>query len=175
MYNKDLYLSPKFAYYLSQIGQLDPLVVAYQTFREMQNYPFELKDKRIAIQSVFKGLCELYASRGFNKEDMKSSKEILEESKAIVENIWSKKEKDWEKRPEKESTKMVMEKIKKTKKGLTKTYVLDIKRAKGQKDFHIECQSENKEDAYNVMLKENPGLEKSAKSAVLKKIKELKE
>ena len=171
-YEKDLQLSAKFAYFLNQAGQLDALVIAYQTFREGQNYPFELKDRRIAVQSVFKGLCELYASRGFTEKDLITSKKILEEAKGIVKEIWDTKEKDWEKRPEKESTKMVMEKLEKAKKDLTKTYVLDIKGAKGAKDFHAEYNAEDKEMAYKLMLKGFPGLKKSSKSAVLKNIKE---
>jgi len=65
-----LYLSAKFAAYLLHKGMLDPLTLAYQEFLERQNFPFELKEKRIAVQAVFKGLCELYASRGFKEEDL---------------------------------------------------------------------------------------------------------
>ena len=106
-YTKDLELSAKFAHFLNQQGMLDSLVIAYQSFRESQNFPFELKEKRIATQAVFKGLCEFYASRGFKGEKLVSSDEILKEAREIVENIWKTDPVVWEKRAEKESTKMV--------------------------------------------------------------------
>ena len=174
MYEKDLTLSPKFAYHLSQTGQLDALVVAYQAFRESQNFPFELKDKRIAIQSVFKGLCELYASRGFDKKNLKSSGEILGEAKGIVENIWDTNEKTWEKRPEKESTKMVEEKIKVEKEKIDKDkklFVLDIKGKGKAKDFHAVCAADSEEEAYEALVGKFPALKKQKKEVVIKTIK----
>jgi len=175
MYEKDLQLSAKFAYFLNQTGQLDALVVAYQGFREAQNFPFELKERRIATQAVFKGLCELYASRGFNKEDLKSSDEILKEAKEIVKNIWDTKEEIWEKRPEKESTKMVTEKIEKTKKEQSKNkklFVLDIKGKGKGKDFHAVCAADSSEEAYKILVGKFPALEKQKKETVIKTIKE---
>jgi len=173
-YSKDLDLSPKFAHFLSEQGMLDSLVIAFQSFREAQNYPFELKDKRIATQAVFKGLCEFYASRGFKDDKLVSSKEILEEAKEVVENIWKTESKTWEKRPEKESTKMVEKKIEKEKKEQDKdkkTYTLDIKGDNKVSDFHTECLAKTKEEAYEIMVKEHPGLGKSSKSAIIKIIK----
>lgn len=174
MYNKDLHISPKFAYHLNKQGMLDALVIAYQAFRETQNFPFEIKERRIAVQAVFKGLCELYASRGFKEENLISSKEILKEAKEIVEKIWTLDEKMWERKPEKESTKMVTEKIEGLKKEQNKdkkTFILDIKGQGKAKDFHVESMAKTKEEAYQAMLKEYPGLEKSTKSAVIKRIK----
>lgn len=183
MYEKDLSLSPKFSYFLNRQGMLDALVIAYQTFREQQNFPFEIKEKRIATQAVFKGLCELYASRGFDEKKPITSKDILEEANEIVDNIWKNGEGEmWQKRPETESGKMVKEKIKEEKgkaikeeneKKDGKTYTIDIKgdEDKGISDFHAECSANSKAEAYEILLKENPGLEKSPKSAVTKIIK----
>jgi len=172
--NRDLYISPKLAYFLNRQGMLDALIIAYQAFREQQNYPFEIKDKRIAIQSVFKGLCELYASRGFDEKKLITSEEILEEANRIVEEIWQPKEKMWEKRPETESGKMVKEKIDEEKKKAEKnkkTYIIDIKGNEESLDFHAECQAESKQEAYEILLEKYIGLGKSSKAAVIKKIK----
>lgn len=174
MTNQDLHLSPKFAYFLGQQGMLDPLVTAFQTFREAQNYPFELKDKRIATQAVFKGLCEFYASLGFKEGKLVSSEDILKEAKEVVENIWKAESKTFEKRPEKESTKMVEEKIEKINKEQDKDkklYTIDIAGKGESPDFHAECLAKTKAEAYEIMIKQHPGLGKSKESAVLKIIK----
>ena len=174
MYEKDLTLSPKFSYFLNQTGQLDALVVAYQTFREQQNYPFELKEKRIAVQAVFKGLCELYASRGFDEKKLITSDKILEEAKEIVKKFWDTKEETWEKRPEKESTKMVTEKIKAEKEKTDKDkklFVLDIKGKGKAKDFHAVCAADSKEEAYEALVGKYPALKKQKKEVVIKTIK----
>lgn len=174
-YEKDLTLSPKFSYYLNQQGMLDALVIAYQTFREQQNYPFELKEKRIAVQAVFKGLCELYASRGFDEKKLITSDKILEEAKEVVKKFWDLKEETWEKRPEKESTKMVTEKIEKVKKEQSKNkklFVLDIKGKGEAKGFHAVCAADSKENAYEILVKKFPALKKQKKETVIKTIKE---
>lgn len=174
MYEKDLHLSPKLAYFLNQQGMLDALIVAYVTFREQQNYPFELKEKRIAVQAVFKGLCELYASRGFDQKELISSDKILEEARGIVKKFWDSKEETWEKRPEKESTKMVTEKIEKTKKEQSKDkklFVLDIKGKGEMKDFHALCAADSKEEAYEALVEKYPTLKKQKKEVVIKTIK----
>jgi len=173
-YEKDLQLSAKFAYHLNKLGMLDSLVVSYQNFRDTQNAPFEMKDKRIAIQSTFKGLCELYASRGFDQDKLITSSEILKEAKEIVKEFWDDDNEAWQKRPETESTKMVTEKIDKiqTEKDKNKkTYVIDIKGKGKVKDFHAECFADSKEQAYDIILKQHPGLANSSKSAVTKIIK----
>ena len=174
MYEKDLQLSAKFAYHLNKLGMLDALVISYQNFRDTQNAPFEVKDKRIAIQSTFKGLCELYASRGFDGDKLITSSQILKEAKNIVDEFWSDGVETWEKRPETESTKMVTEKVEKIKKEQDKNkkdYVIDIKGKGDIKDFHAECSADSKEKAYDIILKQYPGLGKSPKSAVIKIIK----
>jgi len=176
-YEKDLTLSPKFSYFLNQTGQLDALVIAYQTFREQQNYPFELKEKRIAVQAVFKGLCELYASRGFDEKKLITSDKILEEAKEIVKKFWDLKEETWEKRPEKESTKMVEKKIKVEKEKIDKNkklFVLDIKGGGKAKDFHATCATDSKENAYEILVEKFPALKKQKKETVIKTIKEEK-
>jgi len=182
MITRDLELSAKFAYFLNRQGMLDALVIAFQTFREQQNFPFEIKEKRIATQAVFKGLCELYASRGFDEKKLTTSKDILAEANVVVEDIWNNgKGKMWEKRPETESGKMVKEKIEEEKEKIVKeekkiekdkkVYTIDIKGNGETVDFHAECSANSKTEAYEVMLKEYPGLGKSAKSAVIKIIK----
>lgn len=177
MYEKDLQLSAKFAYFLNQQGMLDALVISYQTFREQQNFPFELKERRIAVQAVFKGLCELYASRGFDEKKLITSDKILEEAKEVVKKFWDLKEETWEKRPEKESTKMVTEKIEKVKKEQSKNkklFVLDIKGNGKTKDFHATCATDSKEDAYKILVAKFPTLKKQKKETVIKTIKEEK-
>lgn len=56
--NKDLELSPKFARYLAEGGLLTPLVNALEQYRKKQNYPFELKDRRIFRSAALKALCQ---------------------------------------------------------------------------------------------------------------------
>ena len=175
MYEKDLQLSAKFAYFLNQQGMLDALVISYQTFREQQNYPFELKEKRIAVQAVFKGLCELYASRGFDEKKLITSDKILKETKEVVKKFWDLKEETWEKRPEKESTKMVTEKIEKIKEEQSKNkklFILDIKGKGKGNDFHAECAADSKENAYKLLVAKFPALKKQKKETVIKTIKE---
>jgi len=89
MPEKDLYLSPKFADFLADRGMLKALVNAYRQFREKENYPFEIENKRIMKQSVFKGLCEFYASQGFDKEI--SIKDIIRETEEVVEKLFEEK------------------------------------------------------------------------------------
>lgn len=175
MYEKDLHLSPKFAYFLNQQGMLDALVISYQTFREQQNFPFELKEKRTAVQVVFKGLCEFYASRGLDEKKLITSDKILEDAKEVVKKFWDLKEETWEKRPEKESTKMVTEKIEKVKKEQgkgKKLFVLEIKGKGEANDFHAECATDSKENAYKLFVAKFPALKKQKKETVIKTIKE---
>lgn len=177
MMTRDLEISPKFAYFLNKQGMLDALVIAYQSFREQQNFPFAIKEKRIAKQAVFKGLCELYASRGFDEKELITSKEILKEVDEVVSSIWNEKESLWNKREKTESGKMVEETIIKQKEKIEevnknkKTYTIDIKGGEDIPDFHAECLADSKEEAYEILIKENPGLKKSTKSAVAKIIK----
>lgn len=57
-YTKDLELSPKFADFLAEEKSLlRPLVNALKEYREMQNYPFLLKDKRLFRADILKALC----------------------------------------------------------------------------------------------------------------------
>ena len=57
-YSKDLELSPKFAEFLSGIGLLKPVVNAYKDFRSRENFPYEVKDKRIFRTAILKALCQ---------------------------------------------------------------------------------------------------------------------
>ncbi len=56
-YSKDLELSPKFSKYLAQQGLLIPIVNAYEDYRKLQNFPFEIKDKRVFRTAILKALC----------------------------------------------------------------------------------------------------------------------
>ena len=177
---------------------MDALVTAFQKFRDQQNFPFILKEKRIAVQAVFKGLCELYASRGFDEKKLITSDKILDESKRIVDRFWDMKEENWEKRPEKESGKMVADKVEKIKKEQVekqkepdvpdtkenvkaeqvekqkKLYVLDIKGKGKAKDFHALAAADSKEEAYEALIQKYPALKKQKKETVIKTIKEEK-
>ena len=85
----DLQLSAKFANYLSSVGILETLVNSLKIYRERENYVFQLQDKRIVRQSVFKALCEFYASQGFNKEV--DIEKILEETQKVAERLYGDK------------------------------------------------------------------------------------
>ena len=69
---------------------------------------------------------------------------------------------------------MVEEKIDKINKEQNKdkkTYILDIAGKGESPDFHTECLAKTKTEAYEIMIKQHPGLGKSKESAVLKLIK----
>ncbi len=74
-------LSPKFLVWLEKRKNIDPeiLTEAYKKYREEQNYPFLLQDMRIAMQSNFKGLCQVYATMSLNEKI--STDEIWEEAR----------------------------------------------------------------------------------------------
>jgi hypothetical protein len=75
----------KFAEYLNRKGLLEPLIDSYKEWRDKENYPFQLKDKQIMFQSVFRALCDFWSSQGFNKEiDINL---ITQQAKEIVEEI----------------------------------------------------------------------------------------
>ena len=78
----DLYLSPKFAYHLSRIGILTPLVHAFRQFRSNENYPFELEQKRIIKQSLFKALVEHYKGKEVDIDT------ILEKAEELSDRIY---------------------------------------------------------------------------------------
>lgn len=75
----------KFAEYLQRKGLLEPLIDTYREWREAENYPFQLQDKRIIFQSVFKSLCELNATKSLNEEV--SIDEIVSQAKAITDDV----------------------------------------------------------------------------------------
>lgn len=54
--NKDLRISAKFAHHLARLGMLMPLVNALRAFRDRENYPFYLEQKRIIKQAVLKAI-----------------------------------------------------------------------------------------------------------------------
>lgn len=91
MKSSDLYLSAKFADYLRNIGMLEALVNALKIYRERENYVFQLQDMRIIKQSVFKGLCEFYASQGFNKEV--DIEKILQETEEVAKRLYGERPK----------------------------------------------------------------------------------
>ena len=80
----DLQLSAKFANYLAKLGMLEPLVNGLKLFREYQNYPFVLAQKRIIKQSVFKALCEYYVG-GAKKPKVDT---LLDKVEQIAEKIY---------------------------------------------------------------------------------------
>lgn len=82
----DLYLSPKFAHYISKIGMLEPLINSLKEYREHQNFPFVLAQKRIIKQSVFKALCEYHA--GTAKKPKIDT--LLAKTEEIAEKIYGK-------------------------------------------------------------------------------------
>lgn len=83
----DLHLSPKFANYLRSKGQLEALVNSLKQFRERQNYPFELKDKRIIRQSLGKIYGEILGKLSFSGEVKNVKKEFQEIKKFLLEEI----------------------------------------------------------------------------------------
>ena len=83
---RDLYLSAKFADYLREIGLLEPLVNALKIYREKQNFPFELKDKRIMKMAIFKGLTDYYGQA----KKKPSVEKILKRTEEITERLYGK-------------------------------------------------------------------------------------
>ena len=82
----DLYFSPKFANYLREIGMLEALINALKIFRARENYPFELEQRRIVKQSVFKGLCDYYGK----SQKKPSVEKILERTEEIADRLYGK-------------------------------------------------------------------------------------
>jgi len=66
---------------------VDALVDAIKSFEEQYYYPVQLQDKRIAMQSNFKALCEFYATASLSKEV--SADDIWEEAKKKTEEMFS--------------------------------------------------------------------------------------
>ena len=65
---------------------VDALVEALKSFEEQYYYPMQLQDKRIAMQSNFKALCEFYATASLNKEI--SADDIWKEAKQKTEEMF---------------------------------------------------------------------------------------
>lgn len=82
----DLYLSPKFAEHLAHQGMLQPIVNALKQYREKQNFPFVLAQKRIIKQAVFKALCDLYS--GSAKKPKADT--ILKTAESVADRIYGK-------------------------------------------------------------------------------------
>jgi len=89
-YSKDLELSPKFADFLAQEKSLlRPLVNALVEYRKGQNFPFELKDRRLFKADILKALCnrpelsiaeiELTADKWFDEMYESSSDDKISE------------------------------------------------------------------------------------------------
>ena len=66
---------------------VDALVDAIKSFEDQYYYPVQLQDKRIAMQSNFKALCEFYATASLSKEV--SADDIWEEAKKKTEEMFS--------------------------------------------------------------------------------------
>jgi hypothetical protein len=86
MYSQDLTLSAKFSNYLAKIGILEPLINCLKQYRDHQNYPFVLSQKRIIKQSVFKALCEYYS----NSPKKPKVDTLLAKVEEIAEKIYGK-------------------------------------------------------------------------------------
>jgi len=65
---------------------VDALVEALKSFEEQYYYPMQLQDKRIAMQSNFKALCEFYATASLNKEI--SADDIWNEAKQKTQEMF---------------------------------------------------------------------------------------
>jgi len=158
--NTHLSISPKFALFLKEKKLLTPLVNSLKIFMEQQNYPFYLKDQRIVKQSVFKAIAELYSQKSEIPDVDKLAEETEKITKRLMEDTLKKKddsetvELDFE-APEQEDN--------------LKSYELELKTL--NKTFQFQAKAKNKEEAYTILLKRHPGLKKSSKSAILKKIK----
>lgn len=79
----------KLLYFLGDKGGLpvDALAEKIKKFEEQYYYPVQLQDKRIAMQSNFKALCEFYATASLSKEV--SADDIWEEAKKKTEEMFS--------------------------------------------------------------------------------------
>lgn len=66
---------------------LDSLAEKITKFEEQYYYPVQLQDKRIAMQSNFKALCEFYATASLSKEV--SANDIWQEAKQKTEEMFS--------------------------------------------------------------------------------------
>lgn len=78
----------KLLYFLGDKGGLpvDALAEKIKKFEEQYYYPVQLQDKRIAMQSNFKALCEFYATASLSKEI--SADDIWEEAKKKTEEMF---------------------------------------------------------------------------------------
>lgn len=79
----------KLLYFLGDKGGLpvDALAEKIKKFEEQYYYPVQLQDKRIAMQSNFKALCEFYATASLSKEV--SADDIWQEAKQKTEEMFS--------------------------------------------------------------------------------------
>ena len=79
----------KLLYFLGDKGGLpvDALAEKIKKFEEQYYYPVQLQDKRIAMQSNFKALCEFYATASLSKEV--SANDIWQEAKKKTEEMFS--------------------------------------------------------------------------------------
>ena len=80
----------KLLYFLGDKGGLpvDALAEKIRKFEENYYTPIRLQDKRIAMQSNFKALCEFYATASLNKEI--SADDIWKEAKQKTEEMFEK-------------------------------------------------------------------------------------
>lgn len=106
---EDLYLSAKFAHYLSKRGMLDGLVNTYKDYKTEQGYPFELKDKRIIRQSLGKIYGEILGKLSFSGEIKDVKKEFREMKEFLLEEIEKDVDRVYGKSPKTMSEKLVEE------------------------------------------------------------------
>jgi len=91
MTSQHLVLSAKFQYYLFNKGLLIPLLEEYNKFMENQNYPFQMKEKNIAMQAVLKPMIDRYFEMNFKGKKTKvTAKEMVEMAQKIVDELYPK-------------------------------------------------------------------------------------
>lgn len=90
----------KLLYFLGDEGGIPVEALAEKIRKFEENYytPIRLQDKRIAMQSNFKALCEFYATASLNKEI--SADDIWKEAKQKTEEMFKDSFFEKEKRPE---------------------------------------------------------------------------
>jgi len=84
---RDFHYYLKLAAHLQKDGILFPLVYSLEKFREKENYPLELEQKRIMRQSIFSSLCNDNAGRV--KEDKLSREELVKLACEITDVFYS--------------------------------------------------------------------------------------
>lgn len=98
-------------------GLFIALLEYYEKFLKQQNFPFELKDKRIAKESVIRSLYNYYAPLPPEAKRKLKQKDIIKQANDIVEEIFKVEKKGFDTKPlTTEEQKKMAEDIKRFKK-----------------------------------------------------------